>query len=270
MIPEAHIRGWRENAPWTDDAMVEQDLLICRALAAIFSDELLSEQLAFRGGTALHKLYLHPQSRYSEDIDLVQVHPGPIKPIIYRLGEVLSYMPDKVVKQKRYNNTLLFRIASEMPPVVQIRLKVEINCFEHFNVLGLKRMPFSVQSRWFSGDCNITTYELNELLGTKMRALYQRKKGRDLYDLGYALTHTEVDDNAVLQCFEKYMSFVVDHVPTYKEYVLNLDEKMNDKDFLTDMNALLHPDLTYDPHESYLLVKERLIDKLPGDRWQYE
>ena len=76
------------------------------------------------------------------------------------------------------------------------------------------------------------------------------------------------DDNAVLQCFEKYMSFVVNHVPTYKEYVMNLNEKMNDKDFLTDMNALLHPDLTYDPHESYLLVKERLIDKLPGDRWQ--
>ena len=67
MIPEAHIRGWRENAPWTDDAMVEQDLLICRALAAIFSDEFLSEQLAFRGGTTLHKLYLHPQSRYSKD-----------------------------------------------------------------------------------------------------------------------------------------------------------------------------------------------------------
>ena len=136
MIPEVYIRGWREYAPWTEDAMVEQDLLICRALVAIFSDEFLAEQLAFRGGTALHKLYLQPQQRYSEDIDLVQIHPGPIKPIISKLGEVLSYMPNKVVKQKRYNNTLLFRIESEIAPIVQIRLKVEINCFEHLLYLS--------------------------------------------------------------------------------------------------------------------------------------
>lgn len=268
MIPEVYIRGWREYAPWTEDAMVEQDLLICRALVAIFSDEFLAEQLAFRGGTALHKLYLQPQQRYSEDIDLVQIHPGPIKPIISKLGEVLSYMPDKVVKQKRYNNTLLFRIESEIAPIVQIRLKVEINCFEHFNVLGLKKIPFSVDSRWFSGDCNITTYELDELLGTKLRALYQRKKGRDLFDLWYALTHAKVNDAVILQCYERYMSFVVEHIPTYKEFVLNMEEKMNDEEFLTDMNLLLYPDMAYNPKEAYLMVKNRLIDKLPGERWK--
>jgi len=268
MIPEVYIRGWREYAPWTEDAMVEQDLLICRALVAIFSDEFLAEQLAFRGGTALHKLYLQPQQRYSEDIDLVQIHPGPIKPIISKLGEVLSYMPDKVVKQKRYNNTLLFRIESEIAPIVQIRLKVEINCFEHFNVLGLKKIPFSVDSKWFSGDCNITTYELDELLGTKMRALYQRKKGRDLFDLWYALTQVKVNDSVILQCYERYMSFVVEHIPTYKEFVLNMEEKMNDDEFLTDMNLLLYPNMEYNPKEAYLMVKNRLIDKLPGERWK--
>ena len=65
---------------------------------SIFSDEFLSSQLAFRGGTALHKLYLSPQPRYSEDIDLVQITPGPIKPIMYRLGEVLDWLPDRVTK----------------------------------------------------------------------------------------------------------------------------------------------------------------------------
>ena len=76
--------AWNEHAPWIEPAMVEQDLIICRALVDIFSDEFLREQLAFRGGTALHKLYMHPQPRYSEDIDLVQINPGPIKPILYR------------------------------------------------------------------------------------------------------------------------------------------------------------------------------------------
>lgn len=268
MIPETHIIGWRENAPWSSDYMVEQDLLICRTLVAIFSDEFLASQLAFRGGTALHKLYLLPQQRYSEDIDLVQINPGPIKPIIFRLGEVLSYMPDKVVKQKRYNNTLLFRVESEMLPVVQIRLKVEINCFEHFSVLGLKRIPFSVNSPWFTGSCDITTYELNELLGTKMRALYQRRKGRDLFDLWYALTQAEVDEDSILKCYDKYMSFVVEHAPTYKEFVLNMEEKMNEEDFLTDMEMLLRPDTKFDPQEAYQIVKSRLIDRLPGDRWE--
>ena len=78
--------SWSEFAPWTDYAMVEQDLIISRALVEIFSDEFLSEQLAFRGGTALHKLYLSPQVRYSEDIDLVQINPGPIKPILTPYG----------------------------------------------------------------------------------------------------------------------------------------------------------------------------------------
>ena len=104
MINRTAIQQWSKHAPWIDNAQIEQDLIICRALVSIFSDEFLSSQLAFRGGTALHKLYLSPQPRYSEDIDLVQIAPGPIKPIMYRLGEVLDWLPDRVTKQKRYNN----------------------------------------------------------------------------------------------------------------------------------------------------------------------
>ena len=192
MIDRASILAWSEHAPWSEPFMIEQDLIICKALVCIFGDDFLASQLAFRGGTALHKLYMHPQPRYSEDIDLVQIHPGPIKPIMERLGEVLSWMPGKVTKQKRYNNTMLFRMESEIPPVQQIRLKVEINCYEHFNVLGLAKVPFSVNNKWFSGSCEITTYQLDELIGTKIRALYQRKKGRDLYDLQIALQQKDI------------------------------------------------------------------------------
>ena len=136
MINRTAIQQWSKTAPWIDNAQIEQDLIICRALVAIFSDEFLASQLAFRGGTALHKLYLSPQPRYSEDIDLVQIHPGPIKPIMYRLGEVLDFLPDRVTKQKRYNNTMLFRVESEIPPIVQIRLKVEIKFLSSFAADG--------------------------------------------------------------------------------------------------------------------------------------
>ena len=80
MIDERHIAAWAAEHPWRLNEYVEQDLVICRAVVAIFSDPFLSARLVWKGGTALHKLFLAPQARYSEDIDLVQLVPGPIKP----------------------------------------------------------------------------------------------------------------------------------------------------------------------------------------------
>ena len=254
--------SWNEFVPWETHAKVEQDLLICRSLVAIYSDEFLASQLAFRGGTALHKLYLSPQPRYSEDIDLVQIHPGPIKDILYRLGEVLDFMPDRVTKPKRYNNTMLFRMESEIPPTVPIRLKVEINCYEHFDVLGLVKRPFSVENSWFSGQAELTTYKFNELLGTKMRALYQRRKGRDLFDLYVGLTQGQYDADEIIQCYNRYMAFAVENSPTYKQFVNNMEAKLNDEEFLGDTMGLLRPELSFDPTAAYQIVKETLIDRL--------
>lgn len=266
MIPEYYIQDWKEKAPWNEPYMVEQDLIICRALISIFSDEFLASQLAFRGGTALHKLYLSPQPRYSEDIDLVQISPGPIKPIMYRLGEVLDWLPDRVTKQKRYNNTMLFRVESDIAPVVQIRLKVEINCYEHFNVLGLTKFPFTMDNPWFSGSAELTTYHFEELLGTKLRALYQRKKGRDLFDLYYALAKRDVDIEKVMQCYKKYMEFVVGKMPSYKQFVNNMEEKMQDPEFLDDTLTLLRPNIHFSPLEAYPLIYKTFIDRMEGKR----
>ena len=246
--------------------MVEQDLIICRALVSIFSDDFLRENLAFRGGTALHKLFLHPQPRYSEDIDLVQIHPGPIKPIMFRLGEVLEWLPNRSTQQKKHSNKLLFRVESEIPPIQQIRLKVEINSFEHFNVLGQHEVPFSMENGWFSGEAMLTTYHIEELVGTKVRALYQRKKGRDLFDLYTALTARDLDVQQVLECYRRYIEFVADRAPSYKEFVQNMEQKMQDEEFLEDVTPLLRPEIQFDPHIAYSLVYEQLIDKMPGRR----
>lgn len=90
MIPQDHITEWRARAPWIEDFQVEQDLVISRALAGMFSDPFLAQALAFRGGTALYKLYLTPPARYSEDIDLVQIAPGPAGPLMDDLRNVLD------------------------------------------------------------------------------------------------------------------------------------------------------------------------------------
>ncbi|MCP4674264.1 MAG: nucleotidyl transferase AbiEii/AbiGii toxin family protein, partial [Deltaproteobacteria bacterium] len=73
MIPRAYVTAWRKQAPWTDDALVELDLVLSRALIEIYSEEGVSQKLAFRGGTALHKLFINPAGRFSEEIDLVQI-----------------------------------------------------------------------------------------------------------------------------------------------------------------------------------------------------
>lgn len=266
MIPQAYITEWSHKAPWQTNEQVEQDLVICRALTVIFKDEFLSSHLAFRGGTALHKLYLSPQPRYSEDIDLVQIKAGPVKPIIDKLrDETLSFLGIPKVKQKADNNTLIFRFESEIAPVMPLRLKVETNCREHFSVLGMTKFPFSVESEWYTDSCEITTYQLEELLGTKLRALYQRRKGRDLFDLYTAIAQKELNFDQILTCYREYMSFVVGaNAPTQKEFLLNMEEKMQDSEFLGDISALLRRESqnSYDAQEAYEIVKFQLIENI--------
>jgi predicted nucleotidyltransferase component of viral defense system len=185
---------------------------------------------------------------------------------MYRLGEVLNWLPNRSTAQKKHSNKMYFRFDSETPPVEQLRLKIEINCFEHFNVLGLAKFPFTIKNGWFSGEVELTTYHLEELMGTKLRALYQRKKGRDLFDLHKGLTTCECDTQRIMECYRKYMEFVVDRVPSYKEYVRNMQEKMEDTEFLTDVTPLLRPEISFNPQEAYQLVYDKLIDKMEGKR----
>ena len=196
------------------------------------------------------------------DIDLVQVTAEPIKETYDHIREALSFLGEPKIKQKRNNNTLIFRMESEIPPVVPIHLKIEINCKEHFNVLPMQKIPFSVPNKWYKGGCDVLTYQLDELVGTKLRALYQRRKGRDLYDLYKALTTKELNIVNVLKCYNLYMDFVVDHIPTYKEFIINMEDKMQDEEFLGDTKQLLRPDEHFNPQEGYEVVKTALIDRL--------
>ena len=120
---------------------------------------------------------------------------------------------------------------------------------------------FSVSNQWFSGECDILTYRLDELIGTKVRALYERRKGRDLFDLHRALQDDRLNTDNVMTCFLKYMENE-SKKPTHSLYISNMEDKLNKTEFLGDTNNLLRPGTVYNPVESYDAVKERLIDKL--------
>ncbi len=263
MIPKPHIAKWQQHAPWKEFAQVEQDLIISRTLVEIFSDEFLRENLAFRGGTALHKLYLNPAARYSEDIDLVQIKPGPIKPIMERIGEVVTFFEEKRTTQVRgHGAKALYRFTSEYEEI-RMRLKIEINCKEHFNVLDWVDFPFEVATEWFSGKAEIRTYNINELLGTKLRALYQRSKGRDLFDLDYSRRNIDLNFEQIITCFKEYTSFATGKKPPgKKEFLLNIEEKENSAEFTGDMEGLLRPEIKYYQNEAFNWVKTELIERI--------
>jgi predicted nucleotidyltransferase component of viral defense system len=262
LIPENYIREWKDHAPWKTDGMVEQDLVICRSLVALFSDSVLSAHLAFRGGTALHKLCLAPAWRYSEDIDLVQVVGGPIGPIFDALHATMDSVCG-VPRRKQGPGvvTLTYRMPGTGPLSPTLRLKVEINSREHFTVLGLEARPFAVASRWFEGACDIPTYRIEELLGTKLRALYQRRKGRDLFDLWLGLTEGKAQPELIVRCFRQYMEASGLRVSA-REYRLNMEPKLTHPDFLHDTDDLLRPGVVFDVASAYELLDKEVLSLL--------
>lgn len=259
MIPRDYITEWRAKAPWIADAQVEQDLVISKALVDIYSHPLLKDSLAFRGGTALYKLHIQPPARYSEDIDLVQVNAEPAGPVMDALRAVLNpWLGEPRYKQNVGRVTLNYRFLSEDTPPLPLRLKVEINTREHFAVGGFTSMPFEVSSRYFSGACEITTYGFNELLGTKLRALYQRCKGRDLFDLAVALEHSDADPAKIVRIFQAYMHDG-GHRVNRAAFEENLARKVADREFIADLGPLLASGYTWNLEAAAISVTERLV-----------
>lgn len=268
MIPRANITAWRSHAPWPANEQVEQDLVLSRALVSMFSMETVAAQAIFRGGTALHKLFLNAARRYSEDIDLVQRDAGPIGKLIDSIrGSLDSWLGNPQWKQGQGRFTLFYRFETTFPPVSTRRLKIEINTREHFAVLPVEQRSFEVANPWFSGAAALPVYHLDELLGTKMRALYQRKKGRDLFDLWVALRDGSATSTRIVECFQKYM----DHdglTVSRAEFEANLAAKLRTAAFREEVRPLLSADVTYDPVAASELVHGELISKLPGEPWK--
>lgn len=261
MIPKAYITEWSKNAPWISSNQIEQDLIIERALVEIFSHPDLSSQLAFRGGTALHKLFLKPQARYSEDIDLVQLQAGDIGPLLTLIRERLSFLGKANYNSSEHSATLIYRYDSEFEPVTRMKLKIEINTREHFNVYDMLDFEYNLESSYHSGKCQIKTYSIEELLSTKLRALYQRSKGRDLFDLDYAAEKLKPDIKKIIEAFHKYLANEKLSV-TSQAFIENMEQKILDNEFTGDITGLLRPGIQYDHTIAWQKLRKNIISKL--------
>lgn len=261
MIPAQIIFDWRIHAPWPDDDDVEQDLILTRVLLAIYSDPFLSQKLAFRGGTCLNKLFWRKPVRYSEDLDFVQIHAESVGKTIIALRKILD--PFFEVKGKWEAREHSYRInyvfQSEMGGGKR-RIKVELNTREHLAINGYQKKILSMSSSWYSGKCEVMTFSLEELLATKLRALYQRRKGRDLFDL-WISRELKPDWNKVVAMFLKYMEPL--SKPIYRDLLNdNLQGKLKDPRFQEDMKSLVVDSRGYDMHRAALFVAESLYSQV--------
>ena len=261
MIPNIFIQNWSNHVKWQTPAQIEQDLIISRALVDLYNDPHIKDALVFRGGTALNKLFINPPSRYSEDIDFVQKNADPIDQTINAIREVLKpWLGEPKWKITQRSAKLIYKYESINKSAS--KLKIEINTTEHFQVLPLKKVPFSMDSDWFKGTADIITYEMDELMATKLRALYQRRKGRDLFDIWYVATNELINLNRVFDIFAKYCAYN-DVQISREEFIKNLEQKKDNRDFHVDMSLLLPSKLHWNFDEAYQFVIDNVISRLP-------
>lgn len=284
MLLQREIIAWRAHAPWATDVQVEQDLLITRAMIAIFSDPFLSTQVAMRGGTMLHKIHVVAAARYSEDIDLVAVGDRPQSHIRRALMRVLSPLlggpprTDVIAQVKlAIRNTIkpsrVLRLewvyTPTSAPGLHMQLKIEVNVTERTAFYPLLRVPFAPPLPEGSGGTEVVTYDVNEMLGTKLRALYQRDHGRDLFDLDYALTHGRTDESShrvdpqrVIDAFQHYLGQEGTTV-SRDDLERALRRKVGLARFRADLTDVLAAGVTYDVDAAEERVRQKLLSWLP-------
>lgn len=271
MISARELVQWRPFAPWSSDLMVEQDFLISQAVAAIFEDKFLKGQVAMRGGTVLHKAHLAPASRYSEDIDLVLVGDRPSGHVKKALTRVLhpllgspveSVMTDiqltvrnLVAKSKIIRSTYIYDPTSDDAALAH--LKVEVNTNENKSFFPLVTVQVQSPGPAEARHVDVVSYDLDEMLGTKLRALLQREHGRDLFDIVWAWETSQqphavskVSPDRVGEAFRYYMSqegstFSAANIKT------ELARRMKSRKFLSDMDGYLASGRTYSPQDAY-------------------
>ncbi|HEV2998690.1 MAG TPA: nucleotidyl transferase AbiEii/AbiGii toxin family protein [Solirubrobacteraceae bacterium] len=263
MIAQAYLNEWASRAPWPTQVQIEQDLVLSRLIVEIAGHELLGEELAFRGGTCLHKLHLPLPLRYSEDLDYVRGTRSGIKPYLTALREVALGVG--LVEHGTTQSGQMVHIVFDAQPTGapgRIRVKIEMNIAETESFLPRTTLPYAVESGWWSGRAEVRTFQIEELMATKLRALYQRRKGRDLFDLWHVLTDLEPNEQLVIDGLAHYMA---GGIFSYHDLSANLAAKLENRDFLADLDQLTATTPSqYSVPVAADLVMERLGSKLPG------
>lgn len=197
------------QAEWTlDIGVIEKDYVLGWLLAGIAQHPDLARTWAFKGGTCLRKCY-YETFRFSEDLDFTVVEGGPEEPVdlVRVFSEVKDWLYEESGVQitvdegsfRRRRNlrgkpTTEGRIAyhGPNPQPTAPKVKIDLTADEAIvDRLALRPIghPFSDSPLPVEG---VMCYSITELFGEKLRALAERCRPRDLYDVVHMHRHPDL------------------------------------------------------------------------------
>lgn len=183
------------------DTQIEKDYVLSWVLYAISQQPILSQALAFKGGTVLKKAYFEDY-RYSEDLDFTLLDDELKNQAIFRaFNEAFAWVlaqariPLAMRQQDVHaSGSIHFYIAYQGPlggMSRNKRLKVDITRKEYLAFAPIEKRILTPYADL--ADCSLLCYRLEEVVIEKMCALLARTQARDLYDLWYLVEEAEVD-----------------------------------------------------------------------------
>lgn len=186
-LTEAKVNRWGRRIGIGSARLAEQDYRLVELLRAIAEHDDLGARLAFKGGTALNKLYLGGVSRLSVDLDFnvlgtkddVQGARAALRSAVVGLFED----QDPAFVTTHDHGWALLRVTGQYQPLsggAPEKIKVELSMAERFPVTQIVTRPLAHPG---GAAVPVRTYPIDELVATKLRAWYGRRKGRDIFDL---------------------------------------------------------------------------------------
>jgi len=225
--------------------------------------------LPFVVALLINKLLFRQPLRYSEDIDLVQIQSEPIGTTVDAIRDALSWLGPCNRNQAGHSMHLVFKFMPEVDLETTLKLKVEINTREHENLYGTRLYPFEIDSRWHQAKTEIVSFEPEELFATKFRALLQRRKNRDLFDLHEGLKQLSMNPDKLIACFVHYLA--LEGKPISRA---NAEQRMLEKlrrSLTEDIAPLLPAGVGFndnDAIDAFNNVWTELVAKITGDPWK--
>lgn len=80
--------------------------------------------------------------------------------------------------------------------------------------------------------------------------------------------HSSPDIDTILRCWRRYKKELGEDLPSWREYVQNVEAKLNDEAYRNGMETLLRPGTPFNPDEAWTNVRKHIVDRLmpPDDR----
>lgn len=208
MIPRRELDLLRGE--WSlEVSVIEKDYVLGWLLGGIEQHPALSETWIFKGGTCLRKCY-YETFRFSEDLDFTVIDGGPEEPdalqqVFTEVGEwlleesgielVLDPRAFRRRQNRRGHPTTEGRIAYRGPNETRSTLpKVKFDLTS--DEVLTQRPTLRRIGHHYSDEplpvAGVVSYPITELFGEKLRALAERCRPRDLYDVVHLHRHPDL------------------------------------------------------------------------------